>query len=285
MDKYRKDARRCVSFRKDARRCLFFVLSLIVTLSVVYLLNRPMGMVPPLGKFLDPFGGVWQNALQPDIPGGSQLTMPGLIGEVQVVYNERGVPHIFAQNDRDLCFAAGYVTARHRLWQMEFLAMASLGRLSEVLGDRTQAFDRYTRRMGMTHGAEKLVEAINEDPLMTEQMNAYVEGINAWIDQLSPRQYPFEYKLLDYSPEHWNPVKSAGIIMFMNRDLTFGNSSLRLSALKAKWGEEAVAAFFDTPPKFNEPIVSRQDWDFPLLPPDPPQSDFPSAIYPGFTGC
>lgn len=253
---------------------LTFFIALAFCVTFVWLLNRPLGMIPPLGKFLDPFGGVWQNALQSDVPGSGQQTIPGLTGEVQVVYNERGVPHIFAQNDRDLCYAAGYVTAMHRLWQMEFMALAATGRLSEVLGDRTLEFDRYTRRMGMTYGAEKMVEDIQKDPLMLDQMNAYVEGVNAWIKTLSPRQYPFEYKMLNYSPEPWSLIKSMSIIMFMNRDLTFGNSSLRLSALKARWGGEAVAAFFDTPPQFNQPIVSRRDWDFPLLPPEPPSVDF-----------
>jgi penicillin amidase len=251
---------------------LFFALTICAGL--VYLLNRPLGMVPPLGKLLDPFNGAWQNALQPDIPGSMHLTIPGLTDEVQVVYNERGVPHIFAQNERDLCFAAGYVVARHRLWQMEFMALAATGRLSEVLGDRTLEFDRYTRRMGMTYGTEKMEEDLSKDPAMLVQMNAYTEGINAWIKGLTPRDYPFEYKLLNYSPEPWSLVKSLSIIMFMNRDLTFETGSLRMSALKAMWGEEAVVAFFNTPPAFNEPIVSRRDWNFPLLPPDPPSTDF-----------
>ncbi|MFZ5431262.1 MAG: penicillin acylase family protein [Bacteroidota bacterium] len=253
---------------------LKFFIALAVCAGLVYLLNRPLGMVPPIGKFLDPFNGAWQNALQSDIPGSKELIITGLNAGVQVVYNDRGVPHIFARNERDLCFAAGYIMASHRLWQMEFIALAATGRLSEVLGDRTLEFDRYTRRMGMTYGAEKMVEDIRKDPQMLEQMNAYTEGINAWIDGLSPRQYPFEYKLLDYSPEPWNLVKSTSVIMYMNRDLTFANSSLRMSALKAMWGEEAVVAFLDTPPKFNETVVSRRDWDFPLMPPAPPVSDF-----------
>ena len=253
---------------------LKFFTALAICATLIYLLNRPLGMVPPLGKFLDPFSGVWQNALQPDIPGSAKLSVPGLTAEVQVVYNERSVPHIFAQNERDLCFTAGYVMARHRLWQMEFMALAATGRLSEVLGERTLEFDRYTRRMGMTYGAEKMIEDIRKDSLIMDQMNAYVEGVNAWINSLSPREYPFEYKLLNYSPGQWNLIKNTSIIMFMNRDLTFGNSSLRMSALKARWGEEAVAAFFDIDPQFNEPIVSRRDWDFPIMPPGRPSGDF-----------
>ena len=78
---------------------LRFLIALMICSATVYVLNSPVGKVPPPGKFLDPFKGAWHNALLPDIPGSSQLKMPGLTGEVQVVYNERGVPHFFAQND------------------------------------------------------------------------------------------------------------------------------------------------------------------------------------------
>jgi penicillin G amidase len=251
-----------------------FFIALVICSAMVYVLNTPIGQIPPLGKFLDPFKGAWHNALLPDIPDIPQLKLHGLTREVQVVYNKRGVPHIFAQNDHDLCFAAGYVMARHRLWQMEFIALASLGRTSEIFGERTLERDRFTRKTGMTYAVEKMMVAVEEDTLMNELINAYTEGVNAWIKSLTPGNYPFEYKLLGYAPEPWTLDKCAAIHMSMNQSLTFGNNGLRMSALKAKWGKEAVIAFYDTPPKYDEPILSRQDWDFPLLPPDPPSFDF-----------
>ena len=253
---------------------LRFFIFLLICSGTIYVLNNPMGQVPPLGKFLDPFKGVWQNALVPAIPKSSTLKMPDLKDEVQIVFNERGVPHIFAQNDHDLCFAAGYVMAMHRLWQMEFSSHAALGRTSEILGERALEFDRYIRKMGMSYAAEKMVEAISEDHITNDQLNAYSAGINAWIKSLSPGKYPFEYKLLGHKPEPWSQVKTAAMGMNMNRTLTFANSGLRLSALKAKWGEDAVVAFYDSPPKYNEPILSRKDWDFSLTPPASPGVDF-----------
>ena len=48
-----------------------------------------------------------------------ELAIPGLKQSVEVIRDEWGVPHIYAQNDDDLFFAQGYVMAQDRLWQME----------------------------------------------------------------------------------------------------------------------------------------------------------------------
>lgn len=105
-------------------------------------------------------------------------------------------------------------------------------------------------------------------------MDAFTAGINAWINTLSPADYPLEYKLLGHEPEAWSNIKSAAIALSMNRALNFTTNSILMSSLKAKWGEKAICAFYDTPPKYNEPVISRQNWDFPLVPPEPPKSDF-----------
>ena len=36
-------------------------LSLVLTLATFYVLNTKLGSLPPLGKFLSPSQGVWQN--------------------------------------------------------------------------------------------------------------------------------------------------------------------------------------------------------------------------------
>ena len=132
---------------------LIFIVSLIITIALIYLLNSRIGSTPPIGKLLDPFQGIWQTALIPDIPVEESLDIPGLQQEVTVVYNDRGVPHIFALNDQDLYLAQGYITARHRLWQMEFSTHAAAGRISEIVGKQAINFDKYHRKIGMTYGA------------------------------------------------------------------------------------------------------------------------------------
>ena len=111
-------------------KLLKFIISLVLTLAVFYALDTKIGSAPPIGKFLSPSQGVWQNESDESIDGTIQIE--GLTDEVIVHYDEQLIPHIFAQNDADLYRAQGYITAKHRLWQMEFQTYAAIGRLSEM---------------------------------------------------------------------------------------------------------------------------------------------------------
>lgn len=101
-----------------------FTVSLILTIAVFYSLNTKFGSVPPIGKFLDPSQGIWQNEHDETITG--EIQIDGLSDKVIVHYDENLIPHVFAQNDADLYRAQGYITAKHRLSQMEFQTHASL---------------------------------------------------------------------------------------------------------------------------------------------------------------
>lgn len=252
-----------------------FSVSLLATLCLIYALNTRFGSVPPLGKFLDPAAGVWQNALIPDIPESQSINIPGLIDEVNVSFNERGVPHIFANNDHDLYLAQGYITARHRLWQMEFSTHASIGRISEIVGDVAIDYDRHQRKIGMLYGAEKTHELIMSDEWSRTALEAYSKGVNAWIEELTRKTLPFEYKLLDYKPEAWTPFKTSIFYMNMNQTLTFKTGALSMSLMKALFGDEYVDVIYPTFPVNNEPIISNgTKWDFDALNVEPPTGEF-----------
>jgi penicillin G amidase len=244
-----------------------FLLSAIATLLLIILLNTKMGQLPPLGRFLDPFAGVWQNALIPDIPQQEQVSIQGLEGEVNIVFDARGVPHIFAQNHHDLYFATGYVMAMHRLWQMDFGTIASMGRISEIIGEKAIDYDKEMRRLGMVYGAEKMLEAVSEDAGTIMSLNAFSNGVNAYLARLPLRKYPLEYKLLDYKPEPWTPLKTLILGMSINRTLSTGNRSRSMSYLAAQWGADIITRLYTHLPEDFEPIISRDKiWniDYPL---------------------
>ncbi|HRG11273.1 MAG TPA: penicillin acylase family protein, partial [Cyclobacteriaceae bacterium] len=110
-------------------------------------------------KFLNPFGGFWQNAETKHIPDET-LKLTGLKAEVIIRYDSLLIPHIYAQNDDDLYLAQGYITARNRLWQMEFQTHAAAGRISEIIGDAALDYDRTQRRRGMVYAAENALQAM-----------------------------------------------------------------------------------------------------------------------------
>ena len=71
------------------------------------------------------FGGIqlFFRLPQPSYSGTEQVQ--GLRARVEVRTDQHGVPHIFAQNEADLFFAQGYITARERMFQMGSGMMAA----------------------------------------------------------------------------------------------------------------------------------------------------------------
>lgn len=75
------------------------------------------------------------------------LNVPGLQAPVEIIRDEYGVPHIYAENEEDLFFAQGYVMAQDRLWQMEMWRRWHEGRLAEIFGPEALPYDQRTRLM------------------------------------------------------------------------------------------------------------------------------------------
>src|SRR5258708_29796434 len=84
-----------------------------------------------------------------------ELSLQGLKAEVEVLYDQYGVPHLYAQNAEDAYFALGYVHAQDRLFQMEMLRRAAGGRLSEVLGEDLLPVDKLFRTLGINKFAKE----------------------------------------------------------------------------------------------------------------------------------
>ncbi len=204
------------------------IISAIVTITLIYLLDNQQIIAgsksPRLGFFLSPQKGFWQNAEPADAKFNADLKFSQLSGKTEVYFDERLVPHVYAENENDAWFVQGYLHAKFRLWQMDFQTYAAAGRLSEIMGDSAAGkdflkIDKFFRRLGLPYAAEKTVHAIEADPQMKSACDAYTAGVNAYINSLDEKDYPLEYKLLNYKPEQWTNMKSALLIKYMSYDL------------------------------------------------------------------
>ncbi|MEP7081319.1 MAG: penicillin acylase family protein [Ginsengibacter sp.] len=190
-----------------------------ITLGLILLLNTSVLLPAPLGKLLAPQSGVWQNAEPLDMDYNATLSFPQLKGKVSVYFDERLVPHVFAEDDNDAYFVQGYLHAKFRLWQMEFQTHAAAGRLSEIVGEKALPLDRDKRRLGMVYAAEIAEKEVEKDPATLAECNNYTAGVNAYIASLNESTLPIEYKLLGYHPEKWTNLKSSLFLKFMAFDL------------------------------------------------------------------
>ncbi len=239
--------------------------SLLLTAVVFYGLHYPHGKLPALGPLFDPFTGFWQNNARCDrIP--SRQILDGLHQPVVVLFDQRLVPHIFAQNDRDLYFAQGYITAQHRLWQMEMQTHAAAGRLAEILGRDYVDADRLMRRIGLTYATEQSLQEAAKLPVLQQIVDAYTAGVNAYIRSLEPKDYPLEYKLLQYAPEPWTPLKCMLLLKYMAWDLS-GNNADKVMTQAAQCLDAATFnAFYPLHPPLTKPIIPA-DTPWPFAPP------------------
>src|SRR5690554_6278011 len=249
---------------------LKLVVFIAITFGVTFLFNSKIGDIPPLGKFLNPFTGFWQNAEKVKNTTNQSLITNGLQDSVRILIDEQGIPHVFAENEHDLYFAQGYITAKDRLWQMDFQTRYAAGRLSEVVGKKAFELDRYQRRMGMVYGAEAMLKESLNDPKSKLIIEAYSAGVNAYIKGLSPRDYPIEFKILNYKPEEWTPLNSALLLKLMSATLAKGTNELAMSNILAKYGEEVVNDLFPNYPFNEDPIIPVGTlWNFDLNAPKP----------------
>ena len=260
-------------------RIVPFLLSFLPTAALIYCLDTQWGKVPPLGKFLSPQHGCWQNAEPVDQDFNVNGQLPGLKNKADVYFDEFLIPHISAASQEDACFLQGYLHAKFRLWQMEFQTYAAAGRLSEILGPGQDSsylkFDRSMRRLGLGYGAEKALEEIEKDSTAKKDCDAYTAGVNEYIKNLKESELPLEYKLLNYQPEPWTNLKIALFIKYMAFDLAGSDEDFELTNAKSLFSKEDFAKLYPAIQDSLDPIIPKGT---PFLPPGiqvkaPPTAD------------
>lgn len=248
-------------------KILKFIVLSGITAGLVFLLNNPLSVkesnLPALGSFFNPFEGFWNNTKDSHIDFNA-LSYDQLLADVEVKIDERGVPHIFAQNMEDAIFVQGFLTAQDRLWQMEITHRSASGRLSEIFGERALQSDIRNRRIGNKHYAEKRIEKWRAFATDEERsiLDKYAKGVNAYISSLDERTKPFEYKLFNHSPEEFTSLHSTLIVTKMAQRLCGREEDLEKTNALAAFGPDEFRYLY---PEYNpeqSPIVADSNQVF-----------------------
>jgi penicillin amidase len=261
-------------------RVLKLLGSLVVLTTLVITFNTRIHRIPPVGKFFNPFYGFWQNARSASLDKLPKIiNLPGLSAPVEVDFDEHLIPHIKASNDYDLYLVQGYITAYHRLWQMEFNSHAASGRLSEIFGQVTLNYDRLQRRKGLGMIAQKILDNASEDPVFNDILNAYTQGVNSFIKSLTYKNLPIEYKIFDYEPELWEPIKTAFINALMIDVLSGKDSALEFTNAVNMLGYERFNFMYPDYPNGLQPIVpTKKENNFATFNINTPKIEIPSVL-------
>jgi penicillin amidase len=251
-------------------RIIPFLLSAIFTTALVVIFNTNLLLPAPLGKLLAPQQGIWQNAEPVNQDFSADLKFPQLKGKVNVYFDDRLVPHVFAEQENDVFFVQGYIHAKFRLWQMELQVFAAGGRVSEIIGEKGLDHDREFRRLGMVYAAEIAQKEMEKDPAIKAECDAYTAGVNAYINTLTESTLPIEYKLIGYKPELWSNLKTSLFLKYMSYDLAAHEDDFEMTNAKSYFSADDFTKLFPALQDSLDPIIPKGT-------PFAPQKVFPVA--------
>jgi penicillin amidase len=151
-----------------------------------------------------------------------QSTKPTYEGEIalknisettEVYFDEYGIPHIYAQNEKDAMTALGYVHAQDRLWQMELLRRIAPGRLAELFGNKVAKTDMFFAGLGIDEYSENSIAQIDKNSETYKLSLAYLDGINQYLEN---GKTPVEFTLLGLEKKPFTIKDVYNIFGFMS---------------------------------------------------------------------
>ncbi|HET7763410.1 MAG TPA: penicillin acylase family protein [Phycicoccus sp.] len=211
-------------------------------------------------------GVVVYSTVRSSLPTTSgDATIPGLAGDVTVLRDGSGIPHLYGDSVVDLARAQGYVHAQERFFEMDLRRHITAGRLSELVGESGLETDKVIRTMGWRRIAEEELPTLA--PETRRVLQAYADGVNAYLRGRSPGEVSLEYTVLGLQLplgeiEDWSPVDSLAWLKAMAWDLR-GNydDELARARLSGRLSAKQIAEIY---PAYDSdahpPILSADEW-------------------------
>ncbi|MFJ8585902.1 penicillin acylase family protein [Streptomyces sp. NPDC093595] len=190
------------------------------------------------------------------------LDVEGLSAPVDVKRDQYGIPQIYASTDEDLFRAQGYVHAQDRFWEMDVRRHMTAGRLSEMFGKSQVDADAFLRTLGWHRVAQEEYDK-KLSPDTKKYLQAYADGVNAYLKGKEGRDVSLEYAALafsnDYTIEPWTPVDSVAWLKAMAWDLR-GNMQEEIdrSLMHTRLSEKQIKDLYPAYPyDLHQPIVGK----------------------------
>ncbi len=207
-------------------------------------------------------------AAQRPAPRTDTLRVAGLQQRVEVLRDQWGVPHIYAQNEHDLFFAQGYSAARDRGFQFEMWRRQATGTMAEVIGRRELQRDQGARLF--KYRGSMATELAHYHPHGAAIIGAFVDGVNAWVDEAgrNPALIPAELRMLGIKPGFWTPdvviSRHQGLLGNIGEELANGRFVAKYGSdllQKVQWFHPGPSA----PKLALDPMIDRAGLDAPIL--------------------
>ena len=189
-----------------------------------------------------------------------------LMDKVEVLRDNNGINHIYANNQRDLFFMQGYLAAKDRLFQFEIWRRQATGTVSEIFGEEELERDIGTRLFMFRGDLKEELNHYHDEGF--EIITSYTEGVNAYIREVmnNPKSLPIEFKLLNIKPELWTPAdvisRHQGLLGNIEQELNIGRAVSKIGEEKVK----SLQWFHPKDPKLKlDENITEQDLDNDIL--------------------
>ena len=115
----------------------------------------------------------------------------------------------------------------------------------------------------MVFGANNALKVVKDSEITARLIQSYSNGINAYINSLEYKDYPLEYKLLDYGPEKWEPFKTALLLKYMANTLNISEKDLQNTNFLNLYGLEMLNLLYPDWENVGDPVVDLPGgWNF-----------------------
>ncbi|WP_304198387.1 penicillin acylase family protein [Flavobacterium alvei] len=161
--------------------------------------------------------------------------------ETTVYFDDFGVPHIYANSQKDAMTALGYVHAQDRLWQMELLRRIAPGRLSEMFGSKLLKTDRFFAGLGIDENSEKAIANLDKNSEAYQLAMAYLDGINQYMEE---GKTPIEFQILGLKKDKFTLRDVYNIFGYMSFSFAMAQKTdPLLTDIRNKLGSEYLKDF------------------------------------------
>ncbi len=238
-----------------------FIAGIIVLIMIFSVISISIGPLPPVDKLLNPNSGIY--SVSPQYRTGARyinITQDGRTSEVITFQESDGFIGIYSPHNWSLYYEQGYLEAKYRLAQMVFIKKEAQGNLSSLVGKSELQSDIFSREIMDCQIASEEVHNLSRYSYTYMATSNFVDGINAYINNLSYKNTPLLFKLLNYKPGDFNITNIFAIQQtFLWENSAGGFDPLYFQYALQQIPENVIKAIYPAyPAGIQNPIVPYQ---------------------------
>ncbi len=227
-------------------RRLLWIESILLILTIMISLI-PFALMRSMASFLNPFQGI-ASSLRMQLLNHITIKSNKVRGSAIIIFDNYGIPHIFATTRDAAFYSLGWLEASQRLFQMDIIRRFMEGNLSALLGKRALSEDIFINSLWLPEVIDNTTRYIKSNKAflnLSRYVNDFINGINDYIAFAERNNLlPPEYKILGQKPEPWKFKDVVAIEKFLSFMLSYSDSDLILQRLVSRWGPR-ILLFMD----------------------------------------